>query len=72
MDKPSYYSIDEAVNLIDSPNKEICYTALRENKSLFSKAKGSKTKLKKPLKRAREKSAGNLKRVRNQASGKRE
>lgn len=39
-----YYSINNLIDMIDSPNKEICHKILSDNLELFSKSKGSKTK----------------------------
>jgi len=44
MGKPKYYSLEDAISLIDSPNREICFRVLSENKYLFKNARGSKTK----------------------------
>lgn len=42
MDK--YLSIEEAINLIDAPNKESCKSLYEENLPILKKARGSKTK----------------------------
>ncbi len=44
MIKPRYYSLDEALELIDEPNRLRCKQVLEDNKELFRIVRGSKTK----------------------------
>lgn len=44
MNKPRYYSLEEALQLIEEPNQSICNLVLKDNQELFAFAKGSKTK----------------------------
>jgi len=39
-----YFSLEEAIELIDEPNRAACYRLLEENRELFEKARGSKSK----------------------------
>ena len=40
----TYYSINDLINMIDSPNREICNKILSDNLEIFNISKGSKTK----------------------------
>ncbi len=42
MEKQKYHSIEEAVGLIDEPNRQICLRFLKQNKELLQTAYGSK------------------------------
>lgn len=44
MTEPKYYSLDEALDLVDQPNRSVCKSLLEKEAELFSKAKGSSTK----------------------------
>ncbi len=39
-----YYNLDELINMVGEPNKNSCNKIYIENKEIFEKAKGSKTK----------------------------
>jgi len=39
-----YYKLTELINFIDQPNKQKCLNFYQENKQMFEKASGSKTK----------------------------
>lgn len=44
MNKPKYYSLAEALELIEEPNRNICELVLEQDKEIFRTARGSKTK----------------------------
>jgi len=39
-----YYSLDEAIDLIDNPNRDVCKSVLEKEAQVFIVARGSKTK----------------------------
>ena len=39
--KPKYHTLNELIDMIEEPNKSICYKIFDENKELFSVARGS-------------------------------
>ncbi len=42
--KKRYYNLEEMINMIDNPNKNLCKKIYQDNKEIFEKTKGSKIK----------------------------